>query len=83
MKLSLHGLKAVFVFNSRMARFTPESIMGMLWEEFWITNDLGNKEPEDIQKEYVKFCRHYKITAPCWKRIEPYPVPNNLNVKLE
>jgi hypothetical protein len=66
-----------------MVRFTPESIMGKIWKQFWIKNDLGNKEPEEIQNEYVKFCRDFKITAPCWEPIEPYPVPDNLNVKLE
>lgn len=58
-----------------MPRFAPESIMGMLWKEHWDKLELNAKEPDEIQKEYVKFCRKYKITAPCWKPIEPYPVP--------
>ena len=63
-----------------MARFTPESVMGMIWQEYWTKHELASKEPEEIQKEYVKFCKHYKITAPCWEPIEPYPVPSdNLN----
>ena len=58
-----------------MSRFMPDSIMGKIWKEHWNQKDLGSKEPEEIQKEYEKFCRHYKINAPCWKPIGPYPVP--------
>jgi hypothetical protein len=59
-----------------MARFTPESIMGQIWKDYWTRQDLASKEPDEIQKEYVKFCRHFKINAPCWVPIEPYPVPS-------
>ena len=58
-----------------MARFTPTSIMGLMWRDHWNQNELESKEPTEIQKEYVAFCRRYKITAPCWEPIEPYPVP--------
>lgn len=50
--------------------------MGKIWKNYWIEKDLASKEPEEIQKEYVKFCRHFKINAPCWVPIEPYPVPS-------
>jgi hypothetical protein len=50
--------------------------MGKLWKGHWTEKDLASKEPDEIQKEYVKFCRHFKITAPCWVPIEPYPVPS-------
>jgi len=59
-----------------MARFTPESIMGKIWKAHWTEKDLVSKEPDEIQKEYVAFCRRYKITAPCWVPIEQYPVPS-------
>ena len=58
-----------------MALFTPESIMGLIWKDYWNKKELGTKEPDEIQKEYVKFVRHFKIPAPCWKPIGPYPVP--------
>jgi hypothetical protein len=63
-----------------MSRFTPESIMGQMWKEFWDKNELGTKEPDEIQAEYTKFCRRYKINVPCWEPIEPYPVPPLKNV---
>jgi hypothetical protein len=47
-----------------------------MWKAYWTQKDLGSKEPEEIQKEYVAFCRRFKINAPCWVRIEPYPVPS-------
>ena len=50
--------------------------MGLMWKEHWNQNELGSKKPEEVQKEYVAFCRRYKITAPCWKPIGPYPVPS-------
>jgi hypothetical protein len=49
--------------------------MGRVWKEHWNQNELGSKEPEEIQKEYEKFCRRYKINVPCWEPIGPYPVP--------
>ena len=58
-----------------MVRFTPDSIAGKLWKLYWTEKDLASKEPEEIQKEYVAFCRRYRINAPCWEPIEPYPVP--------
>jgi len=58
-----------------MVRFTPTSIMGLMWKDYWNQNELSSKEPEEIQKEYEKFCRRYKINAPCWEPIGPYPVP--------
>ena len=49
--------------------------MGLMWKEHWNQNELGSKEPEEIQKEYERFCRHYKINTPCWEPIGPYPIP--------
>jgi hypothetical protein len=62
-----------------MSRFTPDSIMGKIWKGHWTKNDLVSKEPDEIQKEYVKFCRYYRINAPCWEPIEPYPVPDEFS----
>jgi hypothetical protein len=59
-----------------MVRFAPDSIAGEMWKAYWTQKDLGSKEPEEIQKEYVAFCRRFKFNAPCWVRIEPYPVPS-------
>ena len=59
-----------------MPRFAPDSIMGLIWKETWDKLELSTKEPDEIQKEYVNFVRKYKITAPCWVPIEPYPVPS-------
>ena len=59
-----------------MVRFTPDSIAGKLWKLYWTEKDLASKEHEEIQKEYVAFCRRYRINAPCWEPIEPYPVPS-------
>jgi hypothetical protein len=56
--------------------FKPDSIIGQVWKEHWAQNELGSKEPEEIQKEYEKFCRHYRINVPCWEPIGPYPVPS-------
>ena len=58
-----------------MVRFTSDSIVGQIWKLYWTEKDLASKEPEEIQKEYVAFCRRYRINAPCWEPIEPYPVP--------
>jgi hypothetical protein len=55
-----------------MAGFTSDSIMGQIWKNYWIEKDLRSKEPEEIQKEYVAFCRRYRINAPCWETIGPY-----------
>jgi hypothetical protein len=55
--------------------FAPESIMGLMWKDHWTKNELSSKEPEEIQKEYERFCRRYKINVPCWEPIGPYPVP--------
>jgi len=68
-------LNARTFFTSRMSCFAPDSIMGHIWKEHWNKNELSSKEPEEIQKEYEKFCRRYKINAPCWEPIGPYPVP--------
>jgi len=61
--------------GQEIPRFTPDSIMGKIWKEHWNQKELGSKEPEEIQKEYEKFCRHFKINVPCWEPIGPYPVP--------
>lgn len=58
-----------------MALFHPDSIFGQIWEEIWENNKLGDKEPSEIQIEYEKFCRHFKINVPCWEPIGPYPIP--------
>jgi len=34
--------------------------MGQIWKEHWAKNELGSKEPDEIQREYVKFCRKYR-----------------------
>ena len=56
--------------------FKPESIMGQIWKNYWTEKELASKEPEEIQKEYEKFCRHFRINIPCWEPIGPYPVPS-------
>ena len=60
--------------------FTPESIMGLIWQENWESKKLAELEPAEIQTEYVRFCRYYKINAPCWAPIGPYPVPKPKSV---
>ena len=55
--------------------FTPDSVMGLIWQENWESKKLAEREPAEIQTEYEKFCRHYKINVPCWAPIGPYPVP--------
>jgi hypothetical protein len=54
--------------------------MGLIWQENWESKKLAEQEPAEIQKEYVKFCRLYKINVPCWEPIEPYPVPEPKSV---
>ena len=61
--------------------FTPDSIMGLIWQENWESKKLAEKDPDDIQKEYVRFCLEYKIHAPCWEPIGPYPVPKPKSVQ--
>jgi hypothetical protein len=49
--------------------------MGKIWKNYWTEKDLASKEPTEIQNEYERFCRRYKINVPCWEPIGPYPVP--------
>ena len=79
----LHGgvpKGATIEINSKTGRpeylFKPESIMGQIWKNYWTEKELASKEPEEIQKEYEKFCRHLRINVPCWEPIGPYPVPS-------
>ena len=59
-----------------MPRFTPNSILGKVWKEIWAQKDLGAKEPEEVQNEYVAFCVRYNMNVKDWEPIEPYPVPS-------
>ena len=63
-----------------MDRFTPDSIMGLIWEENWKKKELGSNDTWEIQKEYVNFCRKFRINAPCWEPIGPYPLPRKFNL---
>ncbi|BAT22552.1 hypothetical protein [Yellowstone lake phycodnavirus 3] len=59
-----------------MDLFTPDSFVGKMWKNYWTKNDLGSKEPVEIQKEYERFCRTCRINVPCWEPIGPYPTPS-------
>jgi len=53
-------------------RFTPDSIMGMLWKACYEkVKDLTHAQ---IQAEYVSFCRKARL-APCWEPYGAYPIP--------
>lgn len=54
-------------------RFTPDSIMGMLWKKEWEDKKLGS-DYDVTQEAYCHFCRKHRI-APCWEPYGPYPVP--------
>lgn len=56
-----------------MERFKPDSVLGSIWREHWKGKSLGDKNSEEIQKEYENFCRKLRL-PPCWEPIGPYPV---------
>lgn len=55
--------------------------MGLIWQDHWESKKLGEQEPVEIQKEYERFCHHYRINIPCWEPIGPYPVPEPKSVQ--
>jgi hypothetical protein len=53
-------------------RFTPDSIMGMMWKACYEkVKDLTHAQ---IQAEYVSFCQKVRL-APCWEPYGAYPIP--------
>jgi hypothetical protein len=74
------GVLAQRLMRKYKPLFAADSFMGLLWQDVWETKQLENKDPDDRQMEYERFCRDFKLNVPCWEPIGPYPIPEPKSV---